>query len=99
MSILQLFQAEKKIRCLNLLQQISLQKQADLNTKQSIFTEDCGNSTEDLTWSKDWVMQAQVSEISGDDAAVTYYAADYIRKCISRKRKCTACKDLLVVVV
>ena len=48
MSILQLFQAEKKIRHLSLLQQNSLHKLADLNTKQSIFTEDCGDSTEDL---------------------------------------------------
>ena len=49
MSILQLFQAEKKIQCLSLLQQNSLHKLADLNTKESIFTEDCGDSTEDLT--------------------------------------------------
>ena len=47
MSILQLFQAEK-IRHLSLLQQNSLHKLADLNTKQSIFKEDCGDSTEDL---------------------------------------------------
>ena len=41
-------------------------------------------------------MQAQVSEISGDDAAVMmYYVAGYIGRCISR-RKCTACKDLLI---
>ena len=26
---------------------------ADLNTRQSIFTEDCGDSTKDLTWLKD----------------------------------------------
>ena len=42
-------------------------------------------------------MQAQVSEISGDDAAVMmYYVAGYIGRCISRRRKCTACKDLLI---
>ena len=69
---------------------------ADLNTKQSIFTEDCDDGTEDVTWLKKWVMQAQVSEISGDDAAVTYYFAGYKERCISRKRKCTACKDLLI---
>ena len=69
---------------------------ADLNTKQSIFTEDCGDNTEYLTWLKDWVMQAQVSEISGDDAAVTYYVTGYIGRPISRRRKCTACKDLLI---
>ena len=88
MSILQLFQAEKKIRCLSLLQQISLHKLADLNTKQSIFTEDCGGSTENLTWLKDRVMQAQVSEISGDDAAVMYYVADYIGRCTKKKLYC-----------
>ena len=52
MPILQVFQAEKKIRCLSLLQQNSLHKLADLNTKQSICTEDCGDSIEDLTWLK-----------------------------------------------
>ena len=41
-------------------------------------------------------MQAQVNEISGDDAAVTYSVAGYIERCISRKRKCTTCKDLLI---
>ena len=42
-------------------------------------------------------MQAQVSEISIDDAAVmTYYVAGYTGRRISRKRKCTACKDLLI---
>ena len=42
-------------------------------------------------------MQAQVSEISGDDAAVTYYVAGYMGRCISQRRKCiTACKDLLI---
>ena len=82
MSIPQLFQAEK-IQCLSLLQQNSLHKLADLNTKQSIYTEDCGDSTEDLTWLKDWVMQVQVSEISGDDAAVMYYVAGCRGRCIS----------------
>ena len=84
------------IRCLSLLQQNSLHKLADLNTKQLIFTEDCGDSTEDLTWLKGWVKQAQVSEISGDDAAVTYCVAGYIGRCIYQRRKCTACKDLLI---
>ena len=40
-----------------------------------------GDSTEDLTWLKDWVMQAQVSEIRGDDAGVTYHVAGYIGRC------------------
>ena len=96
MSILQLFQVEKKIRCSSLFQQNSLHKPADLNTKQSIFTKDCGDSTEDLTWLRDWVMQTQVNEISGDDAAVTYYVAGYIGRYISRRRNCIGCKDLLI---
>ena len=69
---------------------------ADLNTKQSIFTEDYGDSTEDLTCLKDWVLQAHVCEIRSNDAAVTYYVVGYIERCISRRRKCTACKDLLI---
>lgn len=96
MSILQLFHAEKKIRCLSLLQQKSLHKLANLNTKHSISTEDCSSSVEDLTWLKDWAVQAQVNEVSDDDAAVTYYVAGYIGRCISRRRKCKACKELLI---
>ena len=37
-----------------------------------------------------------VRKISGDDAAVTYYVTGYIGRCISRRRKCTAFKDLLI---
>ena len=69
---------------------------ADLNTKRSTFTEDCSDSTEYLTWLKGWVLQAQVREISGDDATVTYYVVGYIGRCISRRRKCTAIKALLI---
>ena len=96
MSILQLFQAEKKIRCLSLLQQKSLHLLANLNTKHSILSTECDENTEDLGWLKDWVMQIEVNEVGGYDAAVTYYVAGYIGRCVSRRRKCTSCKDLLI---
>ena len=96
MSFLQLFQAEKRIRCLSLLRQKALHKLSSLNITQSIATDTCEDSTEDLNWLKEWAEQGKISEVSVDDAAVTYNVSGYIGRCISRKRKCDLCKSSLI---
>ena len=85
MSILQLFQAGKKIRCLSLLQQKSLHLFASLNIKDSSLITECDESTKDFGWFMDRVLQIEVNEVSGDDA-VTYYVADYWKRCVSEKK-------------
>ena len=45
---------------------------------------------------KDWSAQVEIDEFNDDDAAVTYYVAGYIGRCISRRRKCSSFKDQLV---
>lgn len=96
MSILQLFQAEKKIRCLSLLRQNALHTLAGINTRsEAVLTEYATDeSWEDTSWLKDWAMQTNITEVSDEDASVTYYVAGYIGRCISRRRKCTACTNL-----
>ena len=89
MSILQLFQAEKKIRCLSLLRQNALHTLAGINTRsEAVLTEYATDeSWEDTSWLKDWAMQTNITEVSDEDASVTYYVAGYIGRCISRRRK------------
>ena len=96
MSILQFFQAEKKTRCLSLLRQNALHTLASLNIRQPVSIPDSMVSTEDNTWLKDWSAQVEVDKVNDDDAAVTYYVAGYTSRCISRRRKCSSCKDQLV---
>ena len=43
---------------------------------------------------KDWSAQVEVD--NDNDAAVTYYVAGYIGRCISRRRKCSSCKNQLI---
>ena len=96
MSILQLFQAEKKIRCLSLLRQNALHTLASLNIRQPVSIPDSVASAEDITWLKDWSVQVEVDEVNDGDAAVMYYVAGYIGRCIPRRRKRSSCKDQLV---
>ena len=96
MSTLQLFQAEKKIRCLSLFRQNALHTLASLNIRQPVSIPDSVASTEDITWLKYWSAQVEVDEVNDDDAAVTYYVAGCIGRCISRRRKCSSCKDQFV---
>ena len=98
MSIQQLFQAEKKICCLTLLQQNALHTVASLKscsiTSNALDDEE---ATEDTAWVEDWAKSTEITAVSDDDdASVTYYVAGYVGRCISRRRKCDSCRELLI---
>ena len=94
-SILQLFQAEKKIRCLSLLQQMSLHLMCWFEYQRLSLITECNESTEDLDWLLDWFLQIQVNEVRWDDVVI-YYVAGCIGKCLSLRKKCSSCTDLLI---
>ena len=97
-SILQLFQAEKKIRCLSLLQNKALLTLSTLNFNQPVAN-NCSASNkepEDISWLKSWATELKICEIDEDDASVTYYVAGYVGRSISRRRKCSSCRNMLV---
>ena len=81
---------------MSLLRQNAFHTLASLNIRQPVSSSDFVASTKDITWLKDWSAQVEVDEVNDDDAAVTYYVAGYIGRCISGRSKCSSCKDQLV---
>ena len=51
---------------------------------------------EEISFCEKWASEIELDKVSDDDAAsITYYAAGYIGRCISRQRKYISCKELL----
>ena len=85
---------EKKIHGLSLLHQKALYKLGRLNITQSIAIDTDKDSMANLTWLKEWAVQAEISEVSDDNTAVTYYVAGYIGRCISQNESAIHAKVL-----
>ena len=53
-------------------------------------------SMPDLSWLIDFLAAVNLDDLSEADANVTYFVSGYIGRSICRRRRCSACKDLLV---
>ena len=99
MSINQLFLAEKKIRCLSLIQKYVMFRAA---TQDSLEIASEGEQTSESNANHLWlyhflVEKAAFEDFSETDACVAYYVSGYIARSICRRRKCFACKELLIM--
>jgi len=100
MSVRQLLLAEKKIKCLSLLQKHTLLSAATMDiANDGALANDVPStsSDNDNMWLVEYLLAvASLDEMPQSDAAVTYYVSGYIGRSISRRRKCTACTEMLV---
>lgn len=96
MSLKQLLQVEKKIRCLSLLQQRVLQGASQLFLESSLPTIDDNATSQDILWLEEYVCTVNLDELSQSDCSVILFVGGYIARSISRRRKCASCKSLLV---
>ena len=98
MSVKQLFETEKKIRVLSLLQQQALlcgSNLINLDTLPLKHVEMCNVASEDLPWLVEFFRNAPADELSSTDANVTYFVSDYVGRSVSCRQKCP-CKSLLI---
>ena len=94
-SINQLCQAEKKIRCISLLKQDALHQIANLTFGDIPSHPVSDNSLEGIRL-HDFLSGSTVDDMTDSDTSVTYYVSGYACRSISRRRKCSSCKNLLV---
>ena len=78
MSIKQLLEAEKKIRCLSLLQQNALTSAASLHVldKDAVIERDA--QTDEHKWLIEFLKQVSLNDMSDIEANVTYFVSGYI---------------------
>ena len=97
MSLKQLVQVEKKIRCLSLLQQKALERASRLALHDHLpmEKENCAAAAECL-WLQDYLENINLEENSESDFSVIYFVSGYIARSVSRRRKCESCKQLLI---
>ena len=89
----QLLQAEKKIRCLSLLQQQALLSAFQLTTEN--FSEVCGKN-EDVLWLIEYLSKVSLDDLSETDANTVVFVSSCIGRSVSRSRSCFSCKQLLI---
>ena len=98
MSVNQVLTAEKKIRCLSLLQQQTLCTELGLNDIDHLPMHDISlQSHGQGSWLFEFLQNMSVDDLSDSDAAVSYYVSGYIGRAISRRRHCLECKNILVL--
>jgi len=95
MSVKQLLQSEKTIRCLSLLQQEALLAASTAKDDAKSNTISSSASEEDYLWLSDIFSEISLDHVSQTDAAVSYYVSGYIGRKIAKRRKCSECKNLL----
>lgn len=95
MSVHQLLLAEKKIRCLSLLQKDALLTASTIHSEMRVVAPEENGQTCDSIWLSDFLSTVALDD-SHSEAAVTYFVSGYIGRSVSRLRKCSSCRDLLV---
>ena len=100
MSLKQLMQSEKKIRVLSLMQQHALLSGSCLKEFDALplleTSFDIGAEENDVLWLNDVFARVSLDDITCADANITYYVSGYVGRSISRRRKCSSCKELLI---
>ena len=97
-SLKQLLQAEKKIRCLSLIQQRVLQGASRLPFDNSFIerVSKKNRNVEDTTILENVLSRLDLDNLSEADCCITYFVSGYIARSVSRRRKCQSCKELLI---
>ena len=54
---------------------------------------------DDHQWLVDFMEQVTIHDLTDNDAAITFFVSGYIGRAIHRRRKCSSCKDMLVLSV
>ena len=97
MSVKQLLFAEKKIRCLSLLQQNAL---CIATGAKPCVSEDMQASSAispcNFMWLADFMKNVNLDEMPQGDADISYFVGGYIARSIVRRRKCSFYKGLLI---
>ena len=99
MSVKQLLQAEKKIRSLSLLQQQALLSATGLAAPDLSPLSDASPASEsmpDVSWLIDFLAAIDLDDLSEVDTNVIYFVSGYIGRSICSRRRCSACKNLLI---
>jgi len=98
MSINQLFQAEKKIRCLSLIEKNSIFSTSNLAlSEHTPLNEKDNDTSDDGSCLYEYLGSINIDEISESDASILYFVSGYIARSVSRRRKCSSCKELLIM--
>ena len=95
MSVNQLYQPEKKIRCISLLKQDALHQIANLTFGDIPSHPVSDNSSEGIRL-HEFLSGSTIDDMTDSDTSVTYYVSGYAGCSISRRRKCSSCKNFLV---
>ena len=95
MSVNQLYQPEKKIRCISLLKQDALHQITNLTFGDIPSHPVSDNSSEGIRL-HEFLSGSTIDDMTNSDTSVTYYVCGYAGCSISRRRKCSSCKNLLV---
>ena len=97
MSIKQLLEAEKKIRCLSLLQKEILKNIStfDKSNELDLLAEALLQDEEQM-YLKDIFANISLDDMPEADANVAFFVSGYIARSIARRRKCSCCCKLLI---
>ena len=99
-SVKQLFEAEKKIRTLTLLQQQLLLSASRLNEEYEESPHREASvliPSSEVSWLAEFLSPVSWEDIGCNDANVVYFVSGYIGRSISRRRRCAACSNLLLL--
>ena len=105
MSIKQLLEAEKKIRTLSLLQQRGLVRASKLNAdiEEDECTQSSSNDANEIVSQAKWLTEHLLvvavyglEDLAENDANLAFYVSGYIARSITRRRKCSSCKSMLM---
>ena len=99
MCVKQLIQAEKKIRVLNLLQQNVLKSSSkSLNFDEIPLPPTLSKEIDfkKFDWLVTFFSKLLLDELSYIDANITFFVSGYLYRNVSRRRKCSFCKKMLV---
>ena len=95
MSLKQLLQVEKKIRCISLLQQHALQGASKLVLLDDLPMKEDEDASEGCLWLQEYLAEVILDQ-DDSDISVVFFVSGYIARSISRRRKCDGCKELLI---
>jgi len=96
MSLKQVVQVEKKIRCLSLLQQRALQGASRLILHDDLPMKEDGYASANCVWLQEYLADINLDETSESDYSIIFFVSGYIARSVSRRRKCEECKNMLV---
>ena len=97
MSVKQVLTAEKKIRCISLLQQHGLSEASAIDELKPLpISEIEPQYDNDHRWLYEYLSSLEDNKLPETDGAVSYFVAGYIGCSIYRRRKCEDCKKMLL---